>query len=312
MPPVTGIKLPPSVVSPPKPSSTGTTGTQSAFQPGKPQGTTGTQPAVKPQDLFGSASAATAAQAQLTGRDEVRPAGALASDLKGIADAEALPGRLAADLGIHLPELIHLLSLTRQQKATRLVEFLMPYAEKLADLAQRAAAASNPMPEAQREQLSEKLLAPMREAGLAQVVETKTGQTGVEVAEQLLNAKTPQEVRQLAEPMKFDAPQWASRPEAQGANEVKRGEPPLIAQPNVAPPREQRRPEEEEAAKKKDRGTDQKLGGNMVWNTLHFLRGDDAEELTPEKQKEMLMATGGIIVVFVVVAVAITLALLLK
>lgn len=307
-----GIKLPPSVVSLPKPS-TGTTGTQSAFQPGKPQAAAPAQAVQKPQDAFGSAQTASAAQAQLSGRDEIRAPGQLASDLKGVVDAEQLPGRLEADLAVNLPELISLLSLTRQQKATRLVEFMLPYAEKLADLAQQAASTAAPMPAEQREKVGEQLLQPMREAGLEQVVELTTGKTGVEVAEQLLSANTPQDVKQLTETMKFDAPQWASRPEAQNANEVKRGEPSLIAQPTLAPPREQRGPgraEEEEAATK-DR-KDKKLGSNMIWNTLHMFRGGDAEDLTPEKQKELVMATGAIVVMVVVVFVAVALALILK
>lgn len=303
-----GIKLPPSALPP----RTGTTGTSAAFQPGKPTGTTGTAPAAAPPDRFGSASKQAAVQ--LTGREEVRSPGQLSSDLKGILEAGELPGRLTADLAIHLPELIHLLSLTRQQKATRLMEFLVPYASKLSELAQANASGATALPEAQRVKLEEQLLQPMREAGLEQVVELTTGKTGVEVAEQLLGAATPEEARALTETMKFDAPTWASRPEAQAANEVKRGEPSLIAQPTIAPPREQRAggKGEEEEAKKKDR-KDKVLGGNMVWNALHMFRGGDgAEELDPAKQRELVLATGGIIVMVIVISAAVALALILK
>lgn len=305
-----GIKLPPSAL-PPRPASSGTTGTQSALQPNKPAPVNGPTAPQAPTDQFGKASTSAAATAQLTGRDGVRLPGQLASDLKKILDAGDLPGRLSADLAIHLPELISLLSLTRQEKATRLMEFLVPYAEKLATLAQQQTAEGK----VPRAELEQQMLQPMREAGLEHVVETTTGQSGVEVAEQMLAAQTPEEARAVTENMKFDAPTWASRPEAQAQNEVQRGEPALLAQNVVAAPQPRaagRAPELEEEQKKKDKGRDKVLGGNMVWNALHMFRGDDADALDPKKQKELLMATGGIIVMVVVVAVAITLALIFK
>lgn len=129
------IKLPPPVVAP-----RGTTGTTPAHQPAAAAGTAPATPA----DRFGSTSKLVT---QLTGRDAIRSPGQLSSNLKGVVDPEALPDRLSADLGIHLPELVSLLSLTRQQKASRLVAFLVPYAARLSELAAAVA-----LPPAQRTQ----------------------------------------------------------------------------------------------------------------------------------------------------------------
>ena len=118
----------------------------------------------------------------------------------------------------------------------------------------------------------------------------------------------------MTQSMSFDAPTWAARPEAAAANEVKRGEPSLLAQPTIHSVREQNisgRGTSEEEAPAKDRG-DKKLGKNMVWNVLHMFRdtdGDAPEEV--KKQKELLMATGGIIVLVITVAAVIVLALVL-
>jgi hypothetical protein len=290
------IKLPPSV--------TGATGTTPALQPTKSTGVTGTTPAL-PADRFGSSHKLVT---QLTGRDAIRTPLQLTSNLEKIIDPEALAGRLNADLAINLPELISLLSLTRQQKATRLVEFLVPYAAKLSELSANAL-----VPQAQRAQLEEKLLTPMTNAGLDQVVELTTGKTGVEVAKELLGAQSPEQALAMTERMSFDAPTWASRPEAAMANEVKRGEPSLIAQPTIQPTRDARiggRGDADEDPKPKDR-SDKVLGKNMVWNVLHMFGDVGEDPVDLKKQKEMLLATGGIIVLVITVALVITLALVL-
>ncbi|MBS1153461.1 MAG: hypothetical protein H6Q89_5159, partial [Myxococcaceae bacterium] len=168
-------------------------------------------------------------------------------------------------------------------------------------------------PQAQRAQLEQKLLTPMTAAGLGQVVELTTGKSGVEVARELLSASTPEEVRELTQNLAFDAPTWASRPETAQANEVKRGEPSLIAQPTIQHAREPRaggRAELEDEPARKDR-SDKVLGRNMVWNVLHMFGdiGDDPADL--KKQQEMVLATGAIIVLVVTVALVIAVALVL-
>ena len=244
---------------------------------------------------------------QLTGRDAVRTPGQLSSNLGGIVDAASLPDRLGSDLALNLSELISVLSLTRQQKATRLVEFLVPYAAKLAELT-----AAGAVPLGQRAQLEEKLLNPMSQAGLEQVVELTTGKSGIDIAKELLSSETAEQAQAFTENMKFDAPTWASRPEVALANEVKRGEPTLVAQPTIQTARDPRaagrgKPEDELL---KDR-SDKVLGRNMVWNVLHMF-GKVGEAPLDEKQKrEMLLATGAIIVLVVTVAGVIVLTLVL-
>jgi hypothetical protein len=285
---------------------TKSTGTTPALQPNRATGTTGTSPAL-PADRFGEASKLVS---QLSGRDVVRAPGQLTSNLGGVLDATLLPDRLNADLAIHLPELVSLLSLTRQQKAARLVEFLAPYAAKLAELTHSAA-----LPASQRVQLEEKLLTPMANAGLDQVVELTTGKSGVEVAKEMLSAETPEQVMAHTEGMSFDAPTWASRPEVALANEVKRGEPSLIAQPN---PTIQPLPERaingrgnvDDEPQKKDR-SDRVLGKNMVWNVLHMFRDTGEAPMDEKQKKEMLLATGGIIVLVITVGLVVALTLIL-
>ncbi len=291
------IKLPPSPIS-----TTGTTGTQRALQPSAPAGTSPATAA----DRFSSSKLVT----QLTGRDAVRSPGQLSSDLGTIKDANALPDRLTSDLAVHLPELVSLLNLTRQQKATRLIEFLVPYAAKLSEL---TAAAELPLTQTQRLNLEEKLITPMSQAGLDQVVELTTGKSGVEVAKDMLKLPLPELAMAHLEKMIFDAPTWASRPEAALANEVKRGEPALTAQPTIVPTKDARISgkgnAEEEEQKVKDR-TDKVLGKNMVWNVLHMFNAGEGP-MDEAKKKEMLLATGGLVILVITVAAVIALALVL-
>jgi len=145
------------------------------------------------------------------------------------------------------------------------------------------------------------------------VVELTTGKSGVEVARELLAASTPEEVRERTQNLSFDAPTWASRPETAQANEVKRGDPSLIAQPTIQQARDPRatgRGELEDEPARKAR-SDKVLGRNMVWNVLHMFGdlGDDPADL--KKQKELVLATGGIIVLVVTVGLVIALALVL-
>ena len=238
----------------------------------------------------------------------MRTPGQLTSNLGGIVDASALPDRLTSDLALSLPELVSLLSLTRQQKATRLVEFLAPYAAKLAELADGAA-----LPPGQRVQLEEQMLSPMSQAGLNEVVELTTGKTGLEVAKEMLSAETPEQAMTHTENLSFDAPTWAARPETALANEVKRGEPTLVAQPTIhtaKDPRISGRGNVDDELKQKDR-SDKVLGKNMVWNVLHMFGAFAENKPDEKKQKEMLLATGAIIVLVITVALVITLVLIL-
>ena len=290
---------PPSSIGPTR--TTGTTGTAPAVEPTRAAGTSPAQPS----DRFASSSKLVT---QLTGRDAVRTPGQLSSNLGGIFDAAALPDRLTSDLSLNLSELISVLSLTRQQKATRLVEFLVPYAAKLAELTTAGA-----VPQGQRAQLEEQLLTPMSQAGLEQVVELTTGKSGVDIAKELLSSETAEQAQAFTENLKFDAPTWASRPEVALASEVKRGEPTLVAQPTIQPARDPRvggRGKPEDELQLKDR-SDKVLGRNMVWNVLHMF-GKVGEAPLDEKQKrEMLLATGAIIVLVITVALVIVLTLVL-
>ncbi len=280
------------------PTSTGTTGTTPAFQPNKPAATV--EPVAAPPDGFSAELGQP--QAQLTGRDTVRAPGQLTSDLTQVKDPQKLAGKLAGDLKVHLPELVGLLNLTREQKASRLVEFLVPYAAKLAELKQTA-----PLEAAQQSKLEAKLLEPMKQAGLAQIVETTTGNSGEEIAKRMLAAPTPQAVRAMTEGLKFDAPDWSGRPEAaaMAAAQGKPLEPQLIAQPIV--PREQRvdaRPPGEEAEGRREKQRSSTLGKNMLFNVLHLFR-DDAATLTEKEKLEAGIVTIALITLAIAIAVAV-------
>jgi hypothetical protein len=282
----TPIRLPP---------STGTTGTQAAFQPNKPAAVAAEQPAPPPD---GFSADARAPDAQLTGLDSARAPGQLVSDLKQVKDPAKLAAKLAGDLKVQLPQLTGLLNLTREQKASRLVEFLVPYASKLAELKQL-----NPLPQAQSATIEQQLLEPMKVAGLAHVVETTTGKSGVEIGRELLRAATAEEARTFTEGMKFDSP---GRPEAAASRPT---EPQLTAQPQLQLNRELRHEKTGEAPQgSKAKPRKGKLGKNMLFNVLHLMR-DDAATLSEKEKLEAGIVTIALISLVIAVAVAITMAI---
>ena len=282
------------------PPSTGTTGTAPALQPTR---AAPTAPVAKAPDGFSSGQGP--AQSQLTGFDSVRAPGQLASDLKSVSDPSKLPGKLAGDLKAHLPELVDLTSLTRQEKASRLVEFLVPYAAKFAELKVAVA-----LPPEQQEKLEEKMLEPMNDAGLGQVVETTTGQTGVQIAQQLLQAPTAQQARAMTATMQFDAPNWTGRADAALGVQGRPVEPHLLAQPLIQPGREQRvdaKPPGEEAQGQREKPRSGVLGKNMLFNVLHLFRAD-GQTLSEREKIEAGIVTIALISMAIAIAVAITFA----
>lgn len=286
------------------PPTTGTTGITPAFQPTKPQTV---EPVAKAPDGFSANTGQQQTQqTQLTGRDAMRAPGQLTSDLTQVNDPAQLPEKLAGDLKVNLPELVALLNLTRQEKASRLVEFLVPYAAKLAELK-----AVVEVPAAQQAKLEAKMLEPMKAAGLAQVVETTTGKSGVEIAKQLLQAPTAQEARLMTQAMRFDAPNWAGQAAAGAAGIQGRPvEPQLVHQALIAPTRDQRVDapppgEEEQGVREKTRSG--VLGKNMLFNVLHLFRADGAT-LSEREKIEAGIVTIGLISLAIAIAVAVTFA----
>lgn len=122
----------------------------------------------------------------------------LTSKLDQVLDALGLANHLGYDLTSQSAALFGQ-ALTRDQKATRLMEFLVPYAQRFAELKQGGLS-----PEKANEAVL-KMLQPMFAAGLTHIIETTTHRTGQDVAKSLLSASSPDEVSASMEGLRFDS-----------------------------------------------------------------------------------------------------------
>ena len=127
----------------------------------------------------------------------------------------------------------------------------------------------------------------------------------MEAARQMLEAKT-KEAQAQARPRSLEAPTWKDNAERTLRTEVDKerravnaldGKPPM--QPHL---RVQTKLEETQAgAKKKARGsaaeTDQVLGGRMLWNVMHLLRGDDLDDVARRDAMNQLAVAAALILI---------------
>jgi hypothetical protein len=124
----------------------------------------------------------------------------------------------------------------------------------------------------------------------------------MEAAREMLEARTPEQLAQ-ARPAKPDAPGWKDNPElSMGIDKARRGVelngPNPLIQPKLTP---QQQVDEEKKKKdgerKRERGTDGVLGGRMVWNVLHLLRGDDLTDVERRDAMNQLVVAGVLVLI---------------
>lgn len=205
------------------------------------------------------------AAAALAGQPLTTLANKLSSNLQTVIDALKLPAQMQLDLSVQMAALMGPAGSPREAKATRLMEFLVPYAERLATLEK-----GSPLTAQEKKQVIEQLLKTMANVGLAKVIELTTQRSGMQVAHALLNADAPEDVRKAMEGLKFDsteaphaAPANAREPAAVSSQQ-------LNGQPQIQATLARARAEEVKAEEAKKRRS---KGGSM-WGALHQGRSD--------------------------------------
>ncbi len=249
------------------------------------------------------------------GKEPVRDAKELHSDLKLLKSAKEVAGRFAADLVLANSALLERAGLLRPDKATRLFEFSVPYAQALLQLAQ-----SQPDLNA----AAKALLAEAKKAGFGDLQQQPGNKTGLEALAGLLKAASPEELSRLANGLKFDAPVWPKDPVRQTdrhanadgqlqAVQTKPGEPQLMRPmpPVMQPPAPIARKAEDERSRRDD-GTRKRLGPMMLWNALHLFRDDGESGKDSAAQREamtQLAVAAGLILVFAAIVIGVLVAL---
>jgi hypothetical protein len=255
-------------------------------------------------------------QAYARGREApVRHTQELVGDLSRLSDVREVPERFLADLVLAREALMEHASLLRADKATRMFEFVVPYAKAVATMT------ADPALQAQ---VGEQLLAHAEKAGFKELVRQSDGADGLKVLKDLLGAASPQAIEHLAKELKFDAPVWPKDPirqtegrppgtEAEHLQPVQQGKSgppellkplPPVMQPPV-PVHTQR--VEDPSASEKDHGTHKRLGPMMLWNALHQLRDLGGEGQDSAKQREemtqLAVVALGVLVLFAILVV---------
>ncbi len=254
----------------------------------------------------------------------------LTPDTERLTDARTMPERFLSDLKLVEQELLHHPGMTKDQKAARVFEFFETYATRFTELAQGTAQAA----QAEKGQLAPEggafstaetglqLAPPLSEAELAkalaqfdkaltragfQELKTDDGRTGMEAARQMLEAKT-REAQAQARPRQLEAPTWKDNPSITLRTEVDKERRAINAldvrgpvQPQLRMPA-QKLEETPQAAKKekssKASATDQVLGGRMLWNVMHSLRGDDLDDVARKDALNQLAFVAALILIF--------------
>jgi hypothetical protein len=171
--------------------------------------------------------------------------------------------------------------LSGSERATRLWAFFAAYAE--------AAAAKPPQEEAK---------AAFREGlegqGFAELRDAHTQENGVDRAMWVLNARSPEEVRERAATVQLEPPPDVRHSEAASRQESPAAEQPLALPPGarnadalrgtMVPVRMEAREvdKEEEPDEVRKRRTNRKLGKQMLWNVLHRFRSDPEDGAVAE------------------------------
>jgi len=214
------------------------------------------------KDAFGSATKELGAL--LGGQGVFRDVGRLTPDTERLTDARTMPERFLADLKLIEQQLLNHPGMTRTEKAERLFQFFEAYAARFQDLAHGAAQD--------------------RQAATAQPPQggaLHTTETGLQLANPLNDAELTKALAQ------FDKARRGV--ELNGPN-------PLI-QPKLTPQQQVDEEKKKDGERKRERGTDGVLGGRMVWNVLHLLRGDDLTDVERRDAMNQLVVAGVLVLI---------------
>lgn len=265
-------------------------------------------------------------------RPVFRDVRALAPDASQLHDARALPERFLADFTLVQAELLGHPGMTRQEKAERLYAFFETYAARFSELAWGTAKAKQALTGAPQGlygavETSPAFTAALTEAERAKALErfdkalkrtnfhqlqADDGRSGLELARQLLEAQTA-DARALVRPGKLDAPAWkdnaaaqerlaadVARARAPGAVDVKPVIIPTVkTQAGVAGAAKK----DEAEPKGPSRRTDKVLGGRMLWNALHLLRGEELDDVAKKDAMTQLAIAAGLLLGLIAILV---------
>jgi hypothetical protein len=233
-----------------------------------------------------------------------KPLKELTSNLATLKQAAEVPGRFASDLEAARPELVNHPALLRADKAQRLFEFAVPYTQ--------AAVTKSTTPEEKHEVAGEFLIrAEQGGYGLLQPRDAQDplARNGLAALREMLEAQTPEQVAERAATHRFDIPSWPSdaamlaEARAAATDQQLQPQPLTPSGAPVAPPT----PEEEEQARR-DRNTNKRLGGRMLWNVLHLFRDDGEDDRESAEQREAkaqaFLIAGLVFVLLAVIVVA--------
>lgn len=133
----------------------------------------------------------------------------LLPDLKRFRDAPEVVARYSADFAVLAEHLVGTPGLTRRQKAERLYAFFVAYAERFVQVVQRQQPGTKAGHDARQGQEQgaglrehpevKNFLSALADTGFGELVEHRTGKSGVEVARELLLSKTVREFEQQAQ-----------------------------------------------------------------------------------------------------------------
>lgn len=224
--------------------------------------------------------------ALLSGGEVFRDVEALRPDTQRLTDARTLPERFLGDFTVMEQALLGHPGMGADEKAGRLFAFFETYAGRFAELAFGPPQALTP---AELHKALAQFDKALTRAGFG-ALRTDDGRTGTEAARQMLEAKTRElqlQVRpeRLTGPGLQDNPRPADRSLRGEVDRERRAVQTLDQRPLVQPQlragitRTEEAPGASGKRKAKGAGTDQVLGGRMLWNVLHLLRGDDLDDV---------------------------------
>ena len=285
------------------------------------------------RDAFkGAARDVSALLSSGTGR-VFRDVSSLTPDTKRLTDARTLPERFLSDLKLVEQELLHHPGMTKEQKAARVFAFFESYAARFSELAHGTAQAERAaqgqpaqtggafstvetglqlapsLTDAELDKTLAQFDKALKRAGFEEL-KTDDGRTGMEAAREMLEAKT-KEAQADARPRQLEAPTWKDNAAAgerslkADVDKERRG---VAALDGKAPMQPHVRTatlkveEPADDAKKKGRskssGTDQVLGGQMLWNVMHLLRGDELDDVARKDAMNQLVVAAALILIF--------------
>jgi len=277
------------------------------------------------RDAFKDVASELGAFLRRGGEAVFRDVEALLPDTEQLTDARALPERFLADLTLVQQELLEHPGMTRGEKAERLMSFFQAYAARFASLAHGTAQAkqaqtATPAPVSQglhgAVETPHALAAPLTDAELTKALarfdkaltragfdklKAEDGRSGLDVAREMLRAKTADAVRD-ARPPKLDAPGWKDNVSPERALNADARRAAVDVKPQVlphlkpagasvdAPPKK-----DEEPPTRGPRRSDKVLGGRMLWNALHLLRGEELDDVAKKDAMTQLAVAAGLL-----------------